>query len=555
MKHCTSNTRLFSIMILVALFCSNCHNYYKALTVTPATDSQAMRKIDSLQLNNRYFVLRNGSEAYNMRQLQISPDHTVLSCTLDTLPAEHKLHLVNGRNRNRRYKKYDRVDLQVLSEVHLYIQPDNKASLGPYSLALNQVNKIEVIQKDKKRSTNSYVLGALGYTIGISALITAVVLATKSSCPFVSAYDGNQFSLQGEIYGGAIYPQLARHDYLPLKMGPAPNGTLQLKISNELQERQFTDLADLLVVTHRRHTRILADETGNLYSIEKPELPFMASLNNKPVNTKPLQQHNDQVLQYFDDTSFTNGHNEMLLQFNKAAGAARAKLVLSLKNSYWLDYLYGELAKGFGRFYPIYIKQQNKKSPAALLQWVKDQQIPLEVSVKTDTGWKTISSLTTIGPVATREIVVPLPDIRSQEKTLAIRLSSGFMFWEIDYAAIDYSPQASFTVQEYTPISARDELNKDVLPLLQKEDGIYCEQPVPGNIATLSYQYTPAPDTNSTQTFILHTKGYYTHVRHFRGGINKPFLQRFKQPAAFTSFSMQRYKQLNSLQLEALSHK
>ena len=555
MEHCTNDTQRIFPLLLIALLCAGCHNYYKALTVTPASDNRTMDKLDSLKLNNRYFILRNGSEAYYMRGLQINTDHTVLACTLDTLPIEHQLHLVNGRRSNRRYKKYDRIDLQVLNEVHLYIQPDHTVALGPYSLALDKVHRIEVIQKDYKRTTNSYVLGAIGYTIGTAALIAAIIVATKSSCPFVSAYDGNQFSLQGEIYGGAIYPQLARHDYLPLKMAPASNGTLQLKISNELQERQYTDLANLLVITHNRNTRILADETGHLYSIGKPELPVMAWLNNKPVSTTALQQHNDQVLQYLDDTTFTNGHNEMLLQFNKPAGASSAKLVLSLKNSYWLDYLYGELAKGFGRYYAVYIKQQNKRAPGDLLKWVKDQQIPLEVAVKTDAGWKNVSLVTTIGPVATREIVVSLPDILAEEKTVTVKLSSGFLFWEVDYAAIDYSPGSSFTVKEYTPVSARDELNKDVLPLLQKEDGLYCEQPVPGNIATLAYNYIPVSDSTSMQTFILHTKGYYTHVRHFRGGINKPFLQQFKQPAAFTTFSLQRYKQINRSQLEVLSQK
>jgi hypothetical protein len=245
----------------------------------------------------------------------------------------------------------------------------------------------------------------------------------------------------------------------------------------------------------------------------------------------------------------------MLLQFNKPAGVASAKLVLSLKNSYWLDYLYGELAKGFGRYYPVYIKQQSKRAPGELLKWVKDQQIPLEVAVKTNAGWKNVSSLTTIGPVATREIVVVLPDLISTEKMVTVKLSSGFLFWEIDYAAIDYSPGLPFTVKEYAPVGARDELDKDVLPLFQKEDGLYCEQPVPGNAATLSYHYIPVTDSASMQTFILHTKGYYTHVRHFRGGLDKPFLQQFKQPDAFTTFSLQRYKRLNNSQLEALSQK
>ena len=121
--------------------------------------------------------------------------------------------------------------MQVLSEVHFYIHPDNTAVLGQYTLALDKVKLIEVIEKDKARTTSSYVIGAIGYTLGAVAVVAIIIAATKSSCPFVSAYDGDNFWLQGEIYGGAIYPQLARHDYLPLKMPPLKDGSLQVKLA------------------------------------------------------------------------------------------------------------------------------------------------------------------------------------------------------------------------------------------------------------------------------------------------------------------------------------
>lgn len=541
-----------SSAVLIAALSTGCHNYYKKLNVNPPYSSGAMKSIDSLKLQNRVFILRNGSNSYYMKDLQINPEYTTLSCTLDTLPYWHQFIRPNKVIYKHQYRVKDPLTSSILNEVHIYIPRDNTITQGTYSLKFNQVQRIEVIQKDKKRTTNSYVLGGIGYTIATAAVIGAIILATKSSCPFVSSYDGNQFTLQGETFGGAIYPQLARHDYLPLKMQPNAKGRLQLKISNELQERQYTDIANLMVITHSKQTTILADETGHLYSIGNIEAPHTAWLNNKQLNLSPLLQHNDEALQFMDDTTNKNGHNELQLQFHKPAGAVNAKLVLAVKNSYWLDYLYGELAKGFGRFYPIYIKQQNKRSPAELLRWVKEQQIPLTVSVKTNTGWKEMASLTTIGPVATREVVVPLQEL-PVEKELQVRLSSGFLFWEIDRVAIDYSPNEPFTIKEYAPVTAYDELNKNVLPLLQKEDGIYCEQPVPGNIATLTYEHVPVNDASLTQTFILHTKGYYTHVRHFKGGMNKAFLQQFKQRDAFSSFSKQCYQQLSQPQLAALS--
>ena len=226
-------------------------------------------------------------------------------------------------------------------------------------------------------------------------------------------------------------------------------------------------------------------------------------------------------------------------------------MILALKNSYWIDYLYGEVAKGFGSYYSTYMKKQNKKPANTLLQWAKDQKIPLEVSVKTKTGWQKITDLTTIGPLATREIVVPL-DLKNLEGTsIEVRLSSGFMFWEIDYAAIDFSDDNNFSVETISPSVATDETGKNVLPLLNKKDGIYLEQPVPGNCVTLEYKGLPKRQ-NTLQTYFLHTKGYYTHIRDLKGSPNVAFLKQFKKPGGLPAYSLELYKKFSTTTMQSL---
>jgi hypothetical protein len=357
--------------------------------------------------------------------------------------------------------------------------------------------------------------------------------------------------LQGETYGGAIYPQLARDDYMPLRMSPTTNNTLQLKISNELQEQQYTDFADLIVVTHSENTKVLSDEKGNLYEIANPQLPIAAWTGNNKDAMAPLLKKDDNTLLHFDDTLATDATNYLITKFNKPAGTQKGKLVLAIKNSYWLDYLYGEMAKSFGSYYNTYVKKQDKRPASELLQWAKDQKIPLEVSVKTKTGWQKIMDLTTIGPLATREIVVPL-DLKNVEgSSVEVRLSSGFMFWEIDYAAIDFSGNNNFSVETISPSIATDETGKNVLPELNKKDGIYLEQPVPGNCVTLEYkglEHHP----NTVQTYILHTKGYYTHVRELKGSPKIAFLKQFKKPGGFPAYSLELYKKFSTTTMQSL---
>ena len=181
MKQGPNATTPCRAFILACIFCTGCHTYYKAQTVTPTAGNHAEQKLDSLKLVKRYFILREGSHAYYMDQIQLSADHKIITCVLDTLAPEHKLHLERGMNHHLRYKKHNPDHLGVLNEVHLYIQPDSPLTLGPYSLQLDQVQKIEVLQKDPKRTANSYVLGTLGFTAGVAVLVTAIVAATYSS--------------------------------------------------------------------------------------------------------------------------------------------------------------------------------------------------------------------------------------------------------------------------------------------------------------------------------------------------------------------------------------
>ena len=96
-------SRVFVFIIILLAF-AGCQTYYKA---TRASGTATDNSIDSLKNQNRYFVLRTGSEAYYMKNMVLSADRKTLNCNLDSLPPEHKLHLVNGRKAKMQYKAND----------------------------------------------------------------------------------------------------------------------------------------------------------------------------------------------------------------------------------------------------------------------------------------------------------------------------------------------------------------------------------------------------------------------------------------------------------------
>jgi hypothetical protein len=547
MKMLQGFLKLFLLLVSIQLF-SSCQ-YYKATNQNISTNYKKSSITDSLAKTDRYFILRNGSASYNMNNLVLSGDKKSVTFIVDSVGENHMKHIQNGKEKYT-YDKNLSED-QVLNEVHFFITPDkNIPQNGEYTLDLDKIIKIEVIEKDKKRNANTIVIATIGITLGVLAIAAIIIAATKSSCPFVSAYNGTEFTLQGEIYGGAIYPQLARHDYLPLDIKPMPDGNLQLKISNELKENQFTDLAELLEITHDKNTLVYADEYGTLSAITSPVNPLAACLSNGKDVTAFLEKPNDNALLYMNDSS--NSTNELVLTFDNAQHKKHGKLLLNLKNSYFLDLLYGELAKGFGTYYATYKEKQKAKPSSELIAWGKEQHIPLSVYAKSGNDWVKITDISTIGPVATRNIVIPcnLPD--TGEPITQIKLSAGFLFWEIDYAAIDYSENNSFSVKHLLPASATDENNKDVLQILMKEDGNYLSQPEIGNVATLTFKpgKTLAHEVHS---YILHSKGYYEHIRQFDNKPDMAFLKQFKKPNSFPKFGLQLYKKMSDDQIRSLA--
>jgi hypothetical protein len=157
------------IAIITLIGYSSCSNYYQTITASKPINSNSNNDFPD---STKYYILRNGSDAFAMKNISISNDRKNIQCTLAELPFEHQLHVNNGTNRKMKYKtkSYNNDDeVGVLNEVHIYINPGSATKIGAYTQALEGILKIEIIEKDKIKTKRSHVRGTI---IGIS---TAVV--------------------------------------------------------------------------------------------------------------------------------------------------------------------------------------------------------------------------------------------------------------------------------------------------------------------------------------------------------------------------------------------
>lgn len=525
------------------LFGISCSNFYRPLKVNTATLKETRNVITSTQ-RNKYFILRQGANSYTINDITVNNIAMTLSGTLSAVPESH-LQYVNAKREKYKYKKAGKPDseIDVLNEVHIYakntvIIDTTKA----FSLPLSQIEKIEAIEHDAGRTTTSYILGGIGITLGVMAVASVIVALTKSSCPFVSVYDGEQYAVQGELFGGAVNQKLERSDYLPLKIQPV-NGEFQLRISNELKERQYTNFANLIVIEHNSNSEVGIGTDGKVYRISKPVLPDIAVLNNNRDVLKKIGEV-DNVTCSFDDTLSASPINELTLSFKNAGAVKNAKLVLHLKNAYWFDYLYGEFTRNFGGNYAAFQQRQLDQPAKKMIQWIRDQQIPLSIAVSTASGWKEILKLNTIGPLTNRQVVIPVEMNSPSNETIRVKLSTGFMFWELDYAAMDFTQEEPITTTTLIPYYAMDEKGNNVLDQLTGNDEKYLAQLETGNYATIKYKFDKPLAPGKSYSVVLATHGYYEPIREYSGKPNTAFLKQFREPGAMAAFSKDKYQSI-----------
>ena len=164
------------ITVMAISLLSSCSNYYKAaLGSKPITASG----IENLKTEKRYFILRDSNQAFAMNNITFSPDQKTMQCTLGDLPFEHKLHLTS---RNLKYNKTNFTDedqTPVLNEVHIYINSNGNTVAGAYTLPLDRVDKIEILEKDKAKTRASYGVGIAVGAVGAAILVGGIIAAVS----------------------------------------------------------------------------------------------------------------------------------------------------------------------------------------------------------------------------------------------------------------------------------------------------------------------------------------------------------------------------------------
>jgi hypothetical protein len=521
----------YSLIFALANFSISCVSYRPSII----PKDQSIR----VDPNKNYYLIIERSwgsstlvkrDWWQMRELSI--DNNSISCHLDPIFLDNPQISFSGS-----------IPKQGSQNINLFLSRDydvwsEQTESGKVLIPFTAIDQVEVYDIDLAKTIVYSTLGVAG-TLGVLVIL---ILLTKSSCPFIYAYNGESYEFVGEIYSGAIHPPLERHDYLPLPVLQPIENEYRIKITNEIKEIQHTNLTELLVFDHPENAEILVDKYGNVHTIFDPQLPEIS---------KALDGSNiDSLLSSKDSLVYMSGipDNEnqdmdaVILTFDRPVDRDTGKLVIKGKNSFWLDYIHGQFSELFGDRFETWKEEQKEKSPEKMIEWSLDQGIPLSVYLETDEGWEFVDYYNVVGPLASKDDVLEIDLTSAKNDKVNIKLEFGFLFWEIDYAAMDFTP--NLTTSNYTvPVtSAMDQNSIDVSYELQYDDEKYYHQPHIGDQALLTFD-VPEQIEGTKRSVVLHSKGYYEILKDAKGEPDLAYLNSFRKPGAFSKFSKERFMQ------------
>jgi len=416
------------------------------------------------------------------------------------------------------------------------------------SFPLSDIQHVWLVKQ--KLTTGAKVAIVSGVAIAAIVAVTAIALAqtrpsSNSSCPFIYSWDGSQFVLDGEPYGGAIARGLAREDWSELKHIRDVNGEYRVLMTNEADETQHTDLAELWVADHPAGVRVVANENGKLIGLSNIQPPVNAQDKIGRDITQWLVAKDRRIWEP-EPAPDADGslQNQIVLTFPKPADASEAWLVSNTATGTWGSLMIKQMVSLLGRDANRWLDSLgNSRRVASVYRWAeREETLRLKVDVEESSGWRTGGALFGGGPIVAEDRALPLDVRRVPGNRLRIRLRPPVGFWALNSFGISYNSAGPVPFTRLAAQSALTSDGIDVAKQLASKEGVYYSMPEIGNAAGLLFK-APPRQSAMERTVFLHTAGWYQ--LHFEAGGDpdqRAFNEVLNTPGSTARFTASQYE-------------
>ncbi|MBK8566007.1 MAG: hypothetical protein IPN76_22365 [Saprospiraceae bacterium] len=445
----------------------------------------------------------------------------------------------------------------------LLIAPKNE--IGQKAIDINDIDHIVLGTKSTSGAAKGLLIGA-----GVDIATVAIVAYTLrdfgdgwetsngnnnnneesdvSSCPFIYSFDGEDYRLEGEVFGGAIFEAARRTDLLNMNALKETNGHYGIKITNELEETQFVDELKLIVVDHPAGTGLYPSFDGKLHLLSSLVYPKSAQDKDGHNITSELNEKDDLVWisNPFnrDPDKLEDARDWVELTFDKPAEISKATLLCNLQNTRWGAVMQKEmLALQGDQLDAWYQSLNNSEAARKELMGLMVREGMLQIKVWTDAGWKDVGFIWEVGPAAARDAAVGIDLSAVQSTTLKMRLEFPVGFWAINAVKISYNDQSPTLVNELAPSKAVGHSGQDLMEALSQPDQKYYTMPTTSDWAHVSYKAIPLKK-GFKRSFVIKSNGYYNIHMNPTGKRQDALIEHIKNtPGAYGQFTLQKLQQ------------
>jgi len=524
------------LLLMISSFSlSGCYlNFYTANTKNSASDSEAMK---ALKNSRKYFIVHFKDADFRLNNIAASDsiiegDLTIIE-DLSVL-----LYLAPHPNSTYSYKK--KYEPDVLQEVHIYTSENyNPEQKEHIRLPVNSVTRVDIYTKNQSRTTVNHILSTAGL-ITAPFIIAGVIAAIACNCPQVYTYDGGEYQFKSGVFSGAVYSSLERTDYLPLSGLTDKDGKFMFRLMNNQNEEQYINQVQLAAVTHHTGENVLLDKYGVPHTYSNAASPAAKDNTGNDI-TDALLYPDGKTFSFDTRKTDADPYSNAILNFKKPANARIAKLIVHAKNTMWSGYVFDQFSSLFGKQYQQWQAKQDKANSKDQEQWLTNQSLPLMVYVETKEGWQYADYFPMTGNTAGRDMImqIKLPEIISGN--VRIKIASAYMFWEMDYAAMDFSDDADCKV-DYLDPSLTNHTSPGILKdELLKKDGGYAKLNQ-NEYLEMAFLKPEAISDRQTDYFLV-SSGYYHRITPYKGIAKLSQLYQFRNPGSFDDFSRAKFEE------------
>ena len=545
---------LYLFLLLAFISLSSCFSHFYKTNTEQTTDSERLQRLVN---EKKYFILHRGTQYFAINNIRIENEQ--LNGDIEYLPAIHQKYLHPKRETRNRFHA-TRKDI-VGFEVHLYTK-DSLMGVSHVSIPIKDFYQMDVYELDKESTDQAALLSVIGITVGVAAAVVVIVSTVNAvnsfsdswssgsgsgsnssesaSCsPQVYCSDGATKALTGILFSGAVFAPLQRTDYMPLP-APSAGNKFHLQVKGGENEYLYIKQASLLQVQHKATEKVLVDRHGKVLVYAKPAAPDKAWADEKDIkkDVSTLDQ------KYCSFTNALPGQqaSSLVLDFKKPAGAVSGKLILNARNTAWALYVFKKYKSLYGENYAALSAMKDKADPQKLMQCELDQSLPLLVSVKNGDRWKAVDYFLTPGNLAARDMImeIDLADNKDSNQ-VELKLETAFMFWEVDFAAMDFSEHDSFSTIYITPYNLLKTGHTEQLADPTAQDITLNDNE---ELTVDFLQKKDKPGLISSCFFV--GSGYYHDNTPYKGKPDTQTLAAFTQKGGFDKFSRQSFEILLS---------